>query len=712
MREYLKDRYNILAAFFILFGAVIVFQLVNLQIINGKYYDEQSQKRILNERSIPAPRGNIKDRYGVPIAVNRIGYAAEIVKTKMTEDERNDMLLRLVKIFEKNGDSYVKSLNKYLTVNPIAFGTELKGSEKKIQKWKEDLSIDKKVANTPEAFFKYMRDKMFQIDSKYSDEDAYKIMCIRYEMFIRGYGPTDPLCLAEDIKVATVAELEERHQEFPGVTTDTEPYREYIDGETAANVVGYVRKIDPDEYNKLKDEGYKMNDVIGKTGIEASAEAYLKGKEGQKRIEVDISGRQTEELEAEAAIPGNDVFLTLDMRLQKIAMDSLKKNIDIIKQGADGKTNFGDASAGAAVAMDVNTGEILAMASYPSYNPSVFLEGPSNKEAQKAILEYLDPKDGIPVLFNRAIQGTYAPGSTFKPLVGVAGLEEGAITPNTIIHDSGVLPIGNMIFKCLEYKMGLPAHGDLKLKEALETSCNIYFHQLGLMTTIDKIDKWAKMFGLGEYTDIDIPNEKKGTLASREFKQSDTFKKIYGRTEDWWSADTAQAAIGQSFNLFTPLQLVDYTAALANGGKKITPTLIKKVNKYDGSLVLEKKPDYENIPVKKETLNAIKEGMKAVTQDENGTAVGAFQNFPIKVAGKTGTAETGGESSNKSSNALFICYAPVENPQIAVAVVVEHGAWGSNTAWIARDILSEYFGLNGSNNTDDVLKPEGVEFTH
>lgn len=717
MKELFKNRYNILALFFVLFGIIVVFQLVNLQIIHGEEYDQKSQRRLFRQNIIPAQRGNILDRYGVPIAVNRVGYTAEMIRAKMTNDERNEMILKLVGVFEKNGDKYVNSLSKYLTCNPIDYGPLIKGSEKAIKKWKGEMAIrdkDIELMATPKDVFDYMRYKKFEIDEKYSEEDAYKIMSIRYEMLMVGCTPTSAMTLAKDIKVETVAEIEERHQDFPGVTTGSEPYRKYIDGETVANVVGYIGPINVDEYSKLKDDGYKMNDMIGKVGIEYSAESYLKGKEGLKKVEVDTSGRQTEELQADAAIPGNDVILTLDMKLQKIAMESLAKNIEAIKQQADGKKNFGDASAGAAVAMDVNTGEVLAMASYPSYDPSVYLAGRDDKEAQKKIDEYGDPPNGISVLMNRATQGTYAPGSTFKPITAIAGLQEGMVTPDEKIDDKGFLKISDTKFFCLEYKMGLGAHGPLNLAKALETSCNTYFYELGKRTGIDKMDKWAKMFGLGELTGIDIPAEAKGILASPESKEYLT--KLYsGKAEKWYMGNTLQAAIGQSYNLFTPMQLATYASALANGGKKVTPHLIKRVVKYDESVVLEKKTEAEQIPVKKENLDAVRKGMEAVIREEGGTAVNVFRDFintyGINVAGKTGTAETGGESSNKSSNALFICYAPAEKPQIAIAVVIEHGAWGANTAPIARDILMEYFGLNGSSGTGSVLKPDEVELT-
>ncbi len=714
MKEFFKDRYNLLALFFILFGAIILVQLINLQIINGKKYDEESQRKLPNIRRVSAPRGNIEDRYGVPLAVNRVGYTIQIIKTKMSNEERNEMILKLVNIFEKNGDNYDKSLEKYLKIKPFTFGSAINSSSSKMESWKKDMDPSKKnfdLMSTPEGTFQYLRDKLY-IDKKYSVEDAYKIMCIKYEMLIRGFTSLSALSLAKDVSRETVAELEERHQEFPGIYTDVETFRKYTMGELAGHVIGFVRPMDEKEYEKLKEEGYRQDEIVGKTGIEAYAESYLRGKAGQKKVEVDIAGRLTEELETNPAIPGNTVKLTLDMNLQKVAMESIERNLEVIRSQADGKKNFGDAKAGAAVAMDVNTGEILAMASYPSYDPSNFIAKPDDKEAQKKINEYYSEKSELAKLsptLNRVIQGTYAPGSTFKPLTSIVGLETGVISPQSnVINDPGYYEVEKgWILKCLERKYG---HGDLNLKGALETSCNIYFEKLGVMAGIDNISKWGSMFGLGKKTGIDLLDEKKGVLASREYKKSEEFKRNYGRVEDWWKADTAQASIGQIYNSFTPLQLVNYIGAIANGGKLMRPHLIKKVVKYDGSTVMENKPEYTKIPVKQENLKAVIEGMKAVTMQEGGTAVSTFRNFPIEVAGKTGTAETGYEKT-KSSNALFVCFAPADKPQIAIAVVVENGAWGANTAPIAIDILKEYFNLSGSARSDDKLKTNQIEFT-
>lgn len=706
MKEFLKNRYNILGLFLILSFAAILFRLFDMQIVNGESYDLESQRRILNNKKITAPRGNIVDRNGIPIAVNRMGYNIQITKTSLKDKDLNEMLLNLMKVFEKNGNNYNKSFTKYLqtTNNTLDFGSALSKVDEKERQTRiiKEFGLKPKTvfaASTPADVLKFLRSQVYKIDDKYTDDEAYKIILLRYE--IRGYTKLNAICVAKDASKETVAEIEEQHDRFPGVSVDISYVRKYIDAQPLSHVLGYIGKINDDEYKKLKDDGYSMDSYVGKSGVELAAENYLRGKDVIQKIEVDTTGKITDVLDNENITPGDDVGLTIDTHLQKTAMESLERNINVIKN-MDMKGNFKDADAGAVVAMDVHTGEILAMASYPSYDPSLFLEDSSNKEARQAVYDILTNSQTRPA-FNRAISGTYAPGSTFKPLVGIAGLEEGVIGPSTLITDNGFVYYDGMKFTCMEFRHGLPAHGSINLSKALATSCNIYFHELGVSLGIDNIVKWAKEFGLGQKTGIDVDPgaESKGTLSGKEFK-----KKL---TKDIWSkADTAQSSIGQLYNSFTPLQLVDYISTVANGGKRYKPFIIKKVIAPDGSIAMEKQPEFHQINLKPETVKAVKDGMIAVANSEDGTAVDVFQNFGYQVAAKTGTAETGNES--KSNNSIFVCYAPADNPQIAVAVVIEHGVFGKFGAPVARDIMAEYFNVN--NNISDSIKADNVVFSH
>lgn len=700
----INERYKVVVVGMTLAFVMILLQLINLQIIRGEYYDEQSQMKLLAERDIVAPRGNIVDRNGVPIAINRVGYTVKLAKTGLNENQTSELILKLIDVFEKNGDSYEQNLSNYLTFNPLAFGPKLKTQEA-LESWKKDMVMKKEdmdLLGTPEDVFKYFR-KKFYIEDKYTDEEAYKIMIIKYDILIKGYSATNPLLIAKDVSAQTVAQIEERHHEFPGVIIDIVPQRKYVNASPVGHILGYIGVISGEEYQKYKDNGYGMNDMIGKLGIEKTQESQLRGINGKKRVEVDTKGRLTAELSSEPAIPGNDVVLTIDLRLQKVAMESLKQNIELIKSQADNKKNFGDANAGAAVAIDVNTGEVLALASYPTYDPSVFLAGPQDKEAQKIIQDLIQGK-GEYSWYNRAIQGRYAPGSTFKPLTSIAGLETGAITPqNSYITDRGTHVIGGWTFKCMEYPT--TGHGRIDLTRALATSCNIYFHELGVKIGIDNIDLWAKRFGLGEYTGIELPSEEKGIRANKTTK-----KEL--RNDDWRPADTAQTAIGQFDNAFTPIQLASYVSTLANGGKKYKPHIVKEIRKHDGSIVLKSEPEYEDLQIKKETIDLVHKGMVEVANAQDGTANRIFDDLkPIIVAGKTGTPETGFEHLGQSSNGLFIAYAPADNPQIAVAVVIEHGVWGSYAAPVAKDILKEYFGMNSDKLPQDGIVPDQPQLT-
>jgi len=684
IKKFFKDRYNVLILILLFAVCLIIYKLIDMQIIHGEEYYERSQYKLFFERRIMPARGSIFDRNGDPIAVNRESYSVYIVNARLDQQELNEMLLKLYNIFEKNGDAFNKSFGKYLTINPIDFGSELKKSDSNIEKWLNDNGINsnENTAITPASLFKIFKD-LYNIDKKYNDGEAYKIILMRYE--IRGFNSYDPVLLAKNVSLKTMAEIEEKHHIFKGVTTEVEYIREYVNAAFACHVVGYIRGIDAQTYNKRKNEGYGINDLIGKSGIELAAEKELRGEPGKKKIELDTRGRTTKIIEELPAVPGNNVVLTIDMDLQRIATETLERQIKAIREMEGPANNYHDASCGAVVAIDVNSGEILAMASYPGYDPSIFLAGADNKEAQQAIMDLNDPnKANLTSEFNRAIAGRYAPGSTFKPIVAIAALEEGFITPQTAIFDKGYVYYDNMRFTCMDWRNGYGAHGYITLSRALAVSCNIFFHEIGVMTGIDNIDKWAKLFGLGELTGIEIPGEQKGIRSNKEYK-----KQVSPYV--WGKADTASSSIGQLYHEYTPLQLANYVATIANGGKKYKPHLIKYITDYNGNIIESTGIEFEELPLSKDTIIAVKSGMIAVTNSVDGTAVHIFDGLPYKVGGKTGTAEAYVEG--QSNNGVFIAYAPADLdkvPQIAVAVVIEHGVYGMYAAPVAREIITAY----------------------
>jgi len=667
------DRYIVLAVIILAIAAIIIYNLATIQLINGAYYMEQSRKRISTQGYIYPKRGDIFDRNGIPIAGSRMGYCVQYVDVPMHPQEKNAMFLELINLLERNGKGFKSRLTDYIDINPIRFKTE------NTESFIRSIVVDKNDAQyliTADQVFRYMREKTFQIDPSYTDEEAFKIMKLRYEVLVNQPSIQNPMIIADDIPALAMAEIEERSSYFKGFSTYVKPYRVYYNARLVSHVLGYVGYISQEQYDRLSqeypDKYYTKSDIVGIMGIESAAEPLLRGVSGLISREVDENNRTTAFTIERPPVPGNKVYLTIDLELQKVALESLKRNIEEIRKKPHSK-NFGDADAGAVVVMDVKTGEILAMVSYPDYDPSVFLS--DDNEAKAAILN----QAGNP-MWNRAAQEIYAPGSTYKPLVAVAALESGTITPTTLINCPYKEEVGGLMMTNLEGNQGRIA-----LTKALATSSNMFFYKVGVMTGIDNIVKWAKEFGLAQPTGIEI-TESVGRIASREFK-----KTYFG--EDWYPANTAMAAIGQLYNAFTPVQITNYISAIANGGKRYRPHLIKMAVSPDGEVVYEAQNEYYEIPVKQETIKAVQAGMVAVTHRNDGTAANVFRDFPFTVAGKTGTSETGREDT-ESSNGLFVCYAPYDDPQIAITVVVEHGVWGSWTAPIAKDIMMAYFRLN------------------
>ncbi len=685
------DRYIILAIFIIVSAVAIIYNLAKIQLVDGQKYREESIYRLSAEGEIYPKRGDIFDRNGVPIAGNRMGYCAQYVDISMPNKDKNRILLEIIKVLEEDEKAVKSRLTNYININPTRFVIE--NPESFIMSIVTNEEDAKHIIRAEQAL-KYMREKTFEIDELCTDEEVFKIMQLRYEILISQPELSNPLILADDISVETMSELEERGTELRGVSTFIKPYREYYDNaEIISHVLGYVGVISSDELSRYNGEleavegsvPYDASDLVGKMGIESAAESILRGVRGQTFREVDENGKTTVSYLERAAVPGQDVYLTIDLDLQRVVAESLERNIARIRE-YDHRKNFGDANAGAVVVMDVNTGEILSMVSYPDFDSRIFLENDA------ASINELWSNPEAPVV-NRATSGTYAPGSTYKPLIAVAALESGIINPYTKIHAPYREEIGDMMFTNPEGNQGY-----INLEKALETSSNMFFYKVGVQTGIDNIVKWAKIFGFGRKTGIEI-GEQIGSLASREYKRQN-----FG--EDWYPANTAMASIGQLYNAFTPVQIVNYISIIANDGKKFTPHLIKMAVDESGKIVYESPREYEQLPISQENLDGVKRGMRAVVNSIDGTAANVFRDFPFHVAGKTGTSETGYEATS-SSNGLFVCYAPYDDPQIAIAVVVEHGVWGSQTAPIARDIMLEYFRLNEKNETKVLESEEG-----
>ena len=672
-----KLRYNILMAIVYIIGIILLLQLFNLQIVHGQEYREESNTRLTRETTIKAARGNILDSSGEKLVSTKLVYNVEIYKTKVDNETLNNALLLLATTLEENGDKYVDSFP--ITVNPYAFENEDTATS-----FKQSNKIDE--GYDAEACFNYFKEK-YEVNNENVDE-ALKIITLRYEIEKDGYSNTKSVELASNISNASLAKINEMSASFPGISTNSEPTIYYPYGELASHILGYVGPISEDELNG-NENIYDQNDIIGKTGIEQVFEKYLKGTDGVKQIDMSVDGIVTDEYVAKEAIAGNDIMLTIDADLQKITEDALAHNIEMMQTGelSGAKT----ASEGAAVVVNVKTGEILAMASYPNYDPSLFVDGISTENWNNYLNDSRHP------LINKAISSISPPGSTFKMVTAIAGLESGAIDVNTKINDTG---------KYTYYKDYQPVcwrrggHGWLNVTQAIEASCNYFFYETGRRTGIDRLAQVATAFGLGQKTGIELPGEEDGTLASKD------------TMSPWVDGYTIQAAIGQLNNAFTPLQMAKYTAMVANGGKNLDLTIVKSITNADGtevsrdeinSYVNEKLGVSGNsgsdISISETNYQAIKEGMRGVTSDGSGTAYSYFRDFNIEIGGKTGSATT---DLNGNANAWFVGFAPYDDPEIAVAVFVKDGQHGSYTAPTAREIFAQYLGMNSASVTEDM----------
>lgn len=665
---------------------VMIGRLYKLQIIDGSDYRNKAMNTIdsTTKLSVDAPRGNIYDRNGILLATTRKSYKVQMVNIDNPQEERNAMYLELVNLFMENGDTYTNTFGRYLSY-PIDWGPALSGEDAGADRksWINTIAIrksDRDRLNTPQEVFDYLRNERFEIDESYTDEEAYKIMIIRYETFSFGLSYITPSVIAEDCCEETVEVIEARYLDFPGVTTEETYFREYVNAEEASHILGYVRAISEEEYAVMKDQGYSNDDIIGKIGIEQAAEGYLRGVDGIREVYIDADGVVREYSYTEP-IPGNDVYLTIDYTFQQKCVEILKEEIEKIKAEKDDIKNFGDAEAGSVVVLNAKTGETLAMANYPNYDNSIFLEPSSNQEAQQAIVDLFN--DATSPSLNRATQGLYPVGSTFKPITALAALSAHVTDDSREIRCNGFLVINNHTHSCMGY------HGNISLQSAIAKSCNVYFQQIAVETGIEDIDAWAKKFGLGEKTGIEI-NEYAGYRSNPDtmkIKETDIY-------HQWTDSDTAQTAIGQLYTLFTPIQLARYAAALGNGGVLNVPYLIGSVQTADGTSVLDNagiNAAAEKIDVAASALASVKSGMVQMVL-ESDVAREAFAAFPEGfVAAKTGTPETGMEAFGQSSHSVLICYAPADDPEIAVSIVIEHGARGANALPIAGRIFEEYF---------------------
>lgn len=814
--KFITNRLFILSLCFLVMFTILGVHLFKLQIIEGEYHQSKVNTNILRELPISAPRGTIYDRYGRPLAVNKLAMSIKL-DPSIDVENRDEVLLNLIELLEKNNEKLIDNFPLSLD-RPFEFQSskneELNLKAEIFKTTKDNLTEEQKNMNG-EEFFKELR-KFFEIDESLNDSDARKLISLKYALYEKRYRKYQPITIATDIKDKTIAHLVENYESYPGFYIDVESVRYYPEGELVSHILGYTGRITEEQYEELKDEGYHPDDIVGIVGIEKEMEAYLRGKDGSISVEVDPFGQRKEVHNTEDPIPGGKVFLTLDVGFQqkvedilvgklrdiilsriersptkseppfyiqdllsglvktntisiekileapvgtaqyelaqilksKMSQSEIKNDeeyyeiahakellLEIIKNkevsskvfiaimveqeviSADEefkqKVENGnispiqvlreriengeimphelgvDPSTGAVVVVDIHTGEVLSLVSYPSYDNNKFINGIDYEYYKK-----LQQDPTIP-MFPRATQGRMAPGSTFKMVTGIAALEEGIVTPRDKINDKGLYKDAGLPYaRCWIYSNYNIGHGYTDIHRAIEVSCNYYFYDVSYrMARIDaqnsieqnglnKLRYYASKFGLDSKTGIEVP----------EYEPHFSDK------------DVIRSAIGQGTHNFAPVHMARYIATLANGGTLYKFHIVDSVKTFDGDIILKKEPEIqEQSNFKPENLDAIYKGMHLVTAGNEGTVRNIFKDFPIEVAGKTGTAQ---EQLSRGAHAWFVGFAPYEDPQIAIAVAIPYAYSSNYPAEIFRDIVAEYFGLNADSEKatiDNVL---------
>lgn len=808
----------------ILFGVLLI-KLYFLQIVNGELLNGYVKGTISKEVTLDAPRGEIYDKFGRPLAINNSSFTINIdPSVSLEEEELNEIILRTMNLLEKNNENIIDEF-PISKEKPFKFLFNDSPSLEKI--WKNDMNLEKNPLNIPskditaEQAFNILRQK-FNIPKELSDEDARKIIMVRAELYKKRFSRFLPITLAYDVSKKTIGQIEENYSDFISINIDVEATREYPQKQLFSHTLGYIRGINTEELEEYKDKGfenYDMNDIVGKEGIEKAFETNLKGIDGVAYYEVDTMGRKirsNKELTV-APIPGDNIFLTSDSYLTEVAFNALetelantiksrllgknkrinyttkdifsamvssnnlemkkillskdgmyqnilKKQIEkkepealndekrarevlskeikngqvsqiniimslyeqgILKQDPpyqrriisgnisplqflldklDSKeitpqmTGLTSAPAtGSVFVTDIKNGDILVSTSYPSYDNNKFVNNFDNNYYAKASQDPTKP------LTNRPLTEPRAPGSIFKMITAVAGLESGYITPNTIIYDKGTFTDAGKPHARCWIGGGKGSHGGVDVAKSLEVSCNYFYYDVSYRMGIDILNKYMTDFGLNDKTGVEIYElydhssiqKYPSKISSPEYKRYITkIRNEDARESDlkWTAGNTIRTAIGQDFNNYTSATMTKYIATLANGGDRYPIHFLKQISDSNGNTEKIYEPKIEaKVEISEKNLKAVHKGMYQVTKGDRGTLRAHFKDFPIKVAAKSGTAQ---ESITKNNHNVFTCFVPYEDPQIAMTVIIPYGDdTHSPAVKVAKKIISEYFGI-------------------
>lgn len=649
--------------------AVFLVHLFRLQITQNESADTVVS---VVEVPVEAVRGDILDRNGYPLATNKKVNKIVFNYAYFPKDyaERNKIILKLITIFNKNKTEWNDNLPIEVTKKgELRF---VEGKENEVSYLKSEAFLDLNYYATVQNCFGALVSR-YELEP-YPVKQARDIASVYYYMVKSGFNSNRKYEFATEVSNELVSLLKEKAEELPGVEIDVTYERDYPDGTLAPHVLGRIGALTPEEYETKKEEGYGLNDYIGKSGVESALESYLRGTNGVMTITTDAEGNKTEEYTVEP-VPGNTVMLTIDKDIQKVAQNALASGIKKLQTNLNRIYPL----TGAVVVMDTRNNDCLAIASYPNYNNSTY-----DKNSEKL------NKDESKPLWNRALRSTYSPGSTVKPAVSMAGLEEGVVKDDTYIYCSGIYK------HYKDYQPGCTGvHGGLNVVRAIYHSCNIYFYETARRLGIEKLNSYFKMFGLGEPTGIEL-YESTGTVDSVEFREN--------RGEIWTPGLTIQAGIGHADNRFTPIQLCSYVSTIANRGIRYKAHVVKGVKSPDLSetIMQSKNEILSQADFKDENWDLVHEGMLLVGTQSYAN----FSNVPVKVAAKTGTTTVSKRVNGakiETYNGFLITFAPYENPEIAICVAVEGAGSGGSTAPIAAAIMEYYFRTNNvdENNLDE-----------
>ena len=678
-------RIVILSVLFGVFILMFLFKLFDLQVLKTEYYSSIAVPKTYRTQTLEMSRGQIYDRNGNLLVSNKKIYNISIDKTTIDSDDYNTVLLSFIEFCSKNSIELVDNL-PVSNVYPYTLDEEYIFDDTKVKmlkKFAKNNELEEsEFISDKSALYDYLCDR-YGVDETQKKQSRYrKLVGIRYDMETSDFDYLARYDIVKDIDEKTRTLVSEQLHSMHGISITTEDERYYNQGALASHILGRTSPIYAEETEEyVVGKGYDYDAVIGREGAEKAFEDYLHGFDGRLSVEIDSDNNVLGKSVTDTGRNGYSVKLTLDAGMQKAAEDALKEQIELARElGNDTVPENGeDCKYGSVVVMQPKTGDVLVCANYPNYDLNNYSE----------IFNSLVNDETRP-LVNRATQGIYPPGSTFKIASAIAALCSGTITENTLVNAVGVYrKHEDYQPHCWIYDNTGGSHGYVNVKSAIEHSCNYFFYKVGDDMGIDTLTHYASLLGLGKETGIEVP-ESTGILASPEYRDSKGLL--------WNPGDTLQAAIGQSDNAFTPLQLCSYMCAVVNGGTRYKATLLESVeNYYTKETVFENKPEIlSKISIPSDVVNVLKSAMKSVVVD--GTARTVFDDYDYEVGGKTGTAQV----AKGSDTALFVGFAPYDDPEIVVSVVVENGDKSTRASSVAKAVFDYYFdSLEGDTQASD-----------